>query len=88
MREWTIETTKTRYGMQNSNAKVYISVVCGNDKCPKFGDVFNRIIAHDPLTTDQVDLILDSWGQGSEDAEDYCRSCGELGIPLHRTGVD
>jgi hypothetical protein len=72
--------TKTDYGTGNSGTKISISVICGNDWCPNFGYVFNKIVAHDTLTMDEVEILLEWWGQGSEGEKDYCGSCGELGI--------
>jgi hypothetical protein len=47
--------------------------------CIHYADVFNEIIG--TLGTGRnPELILGSWGQGSEGSEDYCPSCGQLGV--------
>ena len=56
-----------------------VDVICENEKCKNFRLTVNRISANEPKRK-AVELLLDEWGQGSEEEADFCKACGQLGV--------
>ena len=58
---------------------VVVDVMCESERCKDFRLVVNRISVDEPESK-AVDLLLDEWGQGSEEEADFCKTCGQLGV--------
>jgi hypothetical protein len=57
----------------------YILVVCDNPSCGDRGYLINLISGCD---NEAIEDTMRYWGSGSEDDDDYCPCCGELGLPI------
>jgi len=56
-------------------------VLCENEQCSNFHGVINKIHPEPHTTPHDVEMLLENWGQGSEEAADYCPRCGNLCVP-------
>lgn len=54
----------------------YIQIVCETDGCSLKGMAVNVV----ELPDCDLDLFMESFGQGGEEEKDHCSKCGKLGV--------
>jgi hypothetical protein len=52
------------------------TVTCYNPHCGQNGQVINKIDVDEA----NENLLVENFGQGGEDEEDFCEECGMLGV--------
>ncbi len=55
-------------------------IMCGTEGCTNFGKEVNEIDLYG--TEDEVEAFWEGFGHGSEEEEDYCKVCKQLGVLL------